>query len=278
MKTKAQRMKLLKPTALAGTPDKHPLLLFHGFMGNMKDWRPLANALSDHHHVLGVNLPGHGPEWENANVSAFDMAHCAATLNEQLDQMGIGPCALLGYSMGGRFALYLAVNFPERYTRVVLESASPGLDTGEKRQARQAQDQRLSDRLIEMEPGSEDYRAFLETWYDLPLFDSLRSRPELRKELIDRRVNSNSPHLLAQSLLTFGTGTQPNLWPDLADYRTPTLLLVGEQDRKYRIIAEKMCAACPAMAMEVFADCGHIVHLEKPEAMVTTVRGFLHLR
>jgi 2-succinyl-6-hydroxy-2,4-cyclohexadiene-1-carboxylate synthase len=268
----------LKPIALAGESTNPTLLLFHGFMGSIMDWQSMTDALGDSHYVLGVNLPGHGEGWNDHPVDTCDMATCAAALNDHLDSMGLGSCALLGYSMGGRFALYLAVNFPERYTRVVLESASPGLDSDEKQATRRTHDEHLAHRLAQIPPGNEDYRAFLEEWYDLPLFDSLRSRPDLRKKLIDRRMERNNPRILADSLRALGTGSQPNLWPDLANSRTPTLLLVGEQDRKYRIIAEKMCAACPAMAMEVFVDCGHIVHLENPEAMVTTVRSFLHTR
>ena len=68
---------------------------------------------------------------------------------------------------------------------------------------------------------------------------------------------------------------QPDLWPALAEYTTPTLLIVGEADRKYRIIAEDMCRACPAMAMEVFSGCGHNVHLENLGGWLTAVRAFL---
>ena len=269
-------MNPLHPVVLGGTPDTPPLLLIHGFMGSMADWKPLAEALSDHHYVLGINLPGHGPEWEGVDVSTFDMARCADALNEQLDQRNIGPAALLGYSMGGRFALYLAVQFPERYTRVALESASPGLDSEDKQQARQARDRKLAERLHTMPPGSEDYRTFLEAWYDLPLFESLRTQPDLRKKLINHRMKQNNPRMLADALIALGTGSQPNLWTDLPHYHTPTLLLVGERDRKFRTIAEDMCAASPAIAMEVFADCGHIPHLENTKALITMVRGFLH--
>lgn len=265
----------LRPIVLAGDPANPPLLLIHGFMGNVDDWYRVAQAFSATHYVLGVNLPGHGPDWADVDLSDFDMHRTARGLINHLDAMGIGSCSLLGYSMGGRFALFLAIQYPERFTRVILESASPGLDTAEKQHARQIQDRALTDQLRTMDVGSEEYRDFLEEWYDLPLFESLRAKPELRATLIQRRVAENNPARLADSLGPLSTGNQPNLWPALATYTTPTLLLVGEQDRKYRMLAEDMCAACPAMAMEAFSDCGHIVHLEKPEAFLTTVRSFL---
>ncbi len=265
----------LRPEPLAGDPGNPPLLLIHGFMGNRDDWQDLAQEFETTHYVLGVNLPGHGPGWDGFPVDFYDMSACAAALNTHLDNMGLGPCALLGYSMGGRFAFYLATLFPDRYVRVILESASPGLETEEKRAARQAQDLAIAQRLDTMQPDSQAYRDFLEEWYNLPLFESLHKQPSVRQGLIDRRVAVNYPKHLAQSLACFGTGSQPNLWPFLKTYRTPTLLLVGEMDRKYRVIAEDMCAACPAMAIEVFAGCGHIPHLESPKPFVTSARSFL---
>jgi len=268
-------MKPLAPIDLGGTSDGAPLLLFHGFMGEVADWAFLEAALRESHRLLGVNLPGHGDGWRGYPVETCDMARCADALNAHLDEMAVGACALLGYSMGGRFALYLACHFPERYPRVILESASPGLDTEEKRAARRAQDELLAERLAVVPAGSEAHRAFLDAWYALPLFETLHDRPAVLEDLIARRLARGNPQLLAQSLLALGTGAQPDLWPALADYRTPTLLLVGEEDRKFRIIAEDMCAACPAMAMEAFAGCGHTVHLENPEGFVTVVRSFL---
>ena len=178
MPTDLMAPKALRPQTLAGTPDKPPVLLIHGFMGEMSDWDGLAQDLGDTHHVLGINLPGHGPGWEDFPIDFYDMGNCASALNGFLDEMDIGPCALFGYSMGGRFAFYLAALFPERYTRLIMESASPGLDTDEKRHARQAQDKALAARLSVMDPWSGAYRDFLEEWYSLPLFESLGAYPD----------------------------------------------------------------------------------------------------
>jgi 2-succinyl-6-hydroxy-2,4-cyclohexadiene-1-carboxylate synthase len=268
-------MDALRPIPLAGTPSGPPLLLIHGFMGNADDWRPVADRLCERHYVLGVNLPGHGAGWDGEPIETYDMAACASALNEHLDSMALGPCTLLGYSMGGRFALYLAVHFPERYIRIVLESASPGLDTQEKRDSRRDFDALLADQLSTIGSNKDGYRIFLEEWYALPLFESLSLQPEKRERLIESRVAGNDPSILAKSLVSLGTGAQPDLWPALTSYGTPTLLIVGELDRKFRMIAEDMSAICPAMAMEVFAQCGHVVHLEKTDAFVVAVRGFL---
>lgn len=263
------------PVTLAGTAAQPPLLLLHGFLGATEDWMAVAQTLGTNFHVLAVNLPGHGPGWRGWAVEAQGMAACAAGIVAGLDAAGIGRLALAGYSMGGRLALYLAVHYPERFTRVVLESASPGLDTSEKRKTRAAQDAALALRLAAMAPRSLEFRAFLEEWYEQPLFASLRQHPETLAILVAKRHAHGSPALLARSIRALGTGVQPDLWPALPEYATPTLLITGELDRKFSIIAEDMCRACPAMAQEVFSGCGHNVHLENPGAWLTVVRAFL---
>ena len=263
------------PVTLAGTADQPPLLLLHGFLGATEDWMAVAQSLGSNFHVLAVNLPGHGPGWRGWAVEAQGMVACAAGIVAGLDALGLDRLALAGYSMGGRLALYLAVHYPERFTRVVLESASPGLDTPEKRKTRAAQDAAMALRLAAMAPRSPEFRAFLEEWYEQPLFATLKQHPETLAILIARRHAHGSPALLARSIRALGTGVQPDLWPSLPEYATPTLLITGELDRKFSIIAEDMCRACPAMAQEVFSGCGHNVHLENPGAWLTVVRAFL---
>ena len=268
----------LRPIPLAGQPDRPPLVLVHGFMGQADDWRPLAEALGRYHHVFAVNLPGHGPDWTPEAVAALDFPACAAAIAAHLDALASGQVALLGYSMGGRIALYLAMHYPERVSRLILESASPGLDTEEKRAIRAAQDDALADRLESLEPGSPAFQEFVEEWYGQPLFTSLHGHREVLNALVARRVAVCEPGQLALALRTLGTGVQPDLWPELHAFRTPTLLIAGEADRKFRIIAEDMALACPAMAVEILSGCGHNVHLENTGAYTTVVRAFLHPR
>lgn len=266
----------LKPVTLAGNPSNPPVLFLHGFMGSMDDWRAVAEALADRHHVLGINLPGHGPGWEGFPVQSLDIAACADAIVAHLDAMGLVRPAVAGYSMGGRIALCLAMRHPGQIGRLVLESASPGLDSEEKRAIRREQDSALAGRLSRFEPRSAAFRAFLEEWYALPLFTTLEHYPEMRAALVDRRHEQNTPRLLAQALRALGTGNQPDLWPELHAFTPPTLVLAGEKDRKYRIIAEDMALACPAMAAEIMTGCGHTIHLENLEGFVTVVRAFVN--
>ncbi|HSH03608.1 MAG TPA: alpha/beta fold hydrolase, partial [Anaerolineae bacterium] len=64
------------------------------------------------------------------------MPHAATDIINLLDQLNLPQINLLGYSMGGRLALYLAIHYPHRINTLILESSSPGLPTPTEQTAR----------------------------------------------------------------------------------------------------------------------------------------------
>ncbi|MBX3177882.1 MAG: 2-succinyl-6-hydroxy-2,4-cyclohexadiene-1-carboxylate synthase [Candidatus Hydrogenedentes bacterium] len=263
----------LIPVSLAGAPPAPPVVFLHGFLGDASDWRAVAEALAPEHHVLAVDLPGHGPD---ATPTTMGLDACAEALLAGFARAGLRRPDVAGYSMGGRISLYLARRYPDRVGRLVLESASPGIADAAQRASRAVQDAALAERLAAMEPGGAAFRAFLEEWYAMSLFSTLQRRPELLEPLIARRLTRCVPAAVGSSLTGLGTGAQASLWEELHALKAPALAITGEDDRKFRIIAEDMALACPAMATEILTGCGHNVHLENHEAFVTVVRAFLH--
>ncbi len=255
---------------LMGDKNSPTILLLHGFIGSSEDWKPeITEPLLDSgYRVLAVDLPGHG-RTEAADDNDYDMAACAAGLVRLLDEIGPDRAHLLGYSMGGRLALFMAVNYPDRWPKVILESASPGLDSEEERQNRVRADAALA-RRIQMEPPAE----FLADWYAQPLFASLSACPDKLQQLIAER-SGYSVDGLRLSLERMGTGVQPSLWDELERIKSPLLLIVGEKDSKFREIGSEIDRRCPDATLEVAADAGHNVHLEQPEQFVRAVVEFL---
>ncbi len=257
------------------TPNRPWVVLLHGFMGSGEDWHAVRRGLSTHFNCCCPDLPGHGenPLVTKAGVGGLeDGVHW---LTRRLDDWEVKRGGLVGYSMGGRLALLMALRHAERFSGVVLESTSPGLKTSEERALRQKHDLDLVAELVKSAGDPILFRTFLEWWYDQPLFASLHEHGGLVKWLIDMRCKGGNPAALAEALGAFSTGAQPSLWDSLSDHDIPTLLIVGERDRKFRFIAEEMAERCPAMAVEVFAGCGHNVHLENPDGYTTVVRSFL---
>jgi 2-succinyl-6-hydroxy-2,4-cyclohexadiene-1-carboxylate synthase len=251
-----------------GDPSRDLILFLHGFLGGSDEFDALTAALSDTYCCLSVDLPGHGATRIANGPPGSRMAQTAQALTQLLETLDVTRAAVVGYSMGGRLALYLAVQSPPWLTHVALISASPGLATAAERRARAAQDEQLA-RSLE----TEGLAHFLARWYDQPLFATLKAHASFPHVLARRR--RNDPAALAQSLRQLGTGQQPSLWPHLASLSIPALLLCGARDEKYVAINGAMTAQCPTAELQTIPDCGHAVHLEAPTIVAERLRGFL---
>ena len=244
-----------------------PVVLFlHGFLGSSQDFEPAIAQLSDEFCCLALDLPGHG-KTTIEQPEHYTMSGTAHLIINLLDHLQIDHCAVVGYSMGGRLGLYLALKHSHKFSKAAIASASPGLKTDSDRQERTRHDSALADQL------EADFDSFLSYWYRQPLFHSFRQHPTFAQMLEQR--SRNQPPLLAQSLRYLSTGQQPSLWTALSQHTQPLLLLVGADDRKFRQINQEMAESCPTARLKCFPDCGHVVHLEATDAFVQSIHAFL---
>jgi 2-succinyl-6-hydroxy-2,4-cyclohexadiene-1-carboxylate synthase len=255
-----------------GNPEHPPLLFLHGFLGRGDDWKEIATPLPKYFHCLCPDLPYHGRTRVDCDTP-LTMELVAQELDAWLDARGIARCAVVGYSMGGRLALQFAVQFPSRVTRLVLESASPGIEDEAQREQRRAHDARMAQR---MEAMNADIALcqFLDEWYAQPLFETCRRYPERLKQLIASRMD-NDPRNLAQCLRGMGAGAQDNLWPAACALQVPVLAIAGEEDHKYRAIAERLADRNKNLAASILSGCGHNVHWERPGPYTSLLEHFL---
>ncbi|UCE23399.1 MAG: 2-succinyl-6-hydroxy-2,4-cyclohexadiene-1-carboxylate synthase [Candidatus Zixiibacteriota bacterium] len=252
-----------------GDPDKRSLLMLHGFTGSCADWDYIAGALTSSRRCIAVDLPGHG-KTAAAKPEDYQMEKCAADLVALLNDLGIGSCDLTGYSMGGRLAFFLAIHYPEKFDKVVIESASPGLAIEGERRDRVKQDHELSDALRNM-----PIEEFIDQWYRMPLFATMDQTSEAFESMRARRL-TNSRDGLSLSLRMMGPGAQPSLWEKLPGIRPKLLLVTGSLDEKYTRMASGIVKLCPAARVVIIDGAGHNVHFEKPEEFVIAVNQFLN--
>lgn len=246
------------------------LLLLHGFTGSSANWAELMPRLSQRFHVIRVDLPGHGQTAAPADHARGTLPEVAADLVALLAERNATPAHVLGYSMGARLALGLALLHPHAVGSLILESGSPGLASEAERAARRAADEALAQRIERT-----GITAFVDEWERLPLWESQRSLPEAtRRQLRERRLRCD-PAGLAASLRQMGTGAQPSFWDDLGRLQAPTLLITGALDAKFGAIATAMRARNPAFQHQVVAGAGHTPHLEQPEAWLELVEPWL---
>jgi 2-succinyl-6-hydroxy-2,4-cyclohexadiene-1-carboxylate synthase len=239
------------------------LFLLHGFLGSRQDFKLLVSQLSTEFSCLSVDLPGHG-ETQIFDSSGYGMAVIAQGLIQLIQELDFAPCYLMGYSMGGRLALYLACCFPQYFSGVLLESASPGLETVIERTERKKKDEALA---LSLE--TDLWPDFVRRWYDQPLFSTLRSHPGF-EALIQSRYQ-NRPDELARSLRGMGTGVQPSLWETLCYLKMPLTLVVGTLDSKFMTINQAMADRCPS-AQLVTIPAGHVAHFEAPALFTEVLR------
>ena len=250
----------------------NPTILFlHGFMGDRFEFKQAIAISSKQFYCVAIDLLGHGQtsviDQERDQDDYYTIQSTANFVIKFLDFLHIERCFLVGYSMGGRLALYLTIHFPTYFHRVVLESASAGLPSAKARSDRLVKDQQLAANL-----ETEDFRLFLENWYQQPIFVTLRSHPNFA-EMLTHRLN-NSPIQLAQALRNLSTGMQPSLWENLSKNKIPLLLIVGELDSKFVQINRQMQELCSYSQLEIIPSCSHNIHFENPHLFIEKIKTF----
>lgn len=230
------------------------ILALHGFTGAGADF-----------DFLKSKSPAHFL-WEAPNLPAVPLDSLCEKLRERWARLSAFPRTLLGYSMGGRIALHLAKRIPwNEADELVLVSASPGIAEERERAARRDADEALA-REMEQFASAE---KFYEKWQRVPLISTQRRLPSpWREQLLARRAAADW-RVWASHLRLWGTGTLPSLWDGISALAVPNIrVIVGEEDLKFRAIAEKMCEKIPRSRMIVIPSSGHSPHFENAESFV----------
>jgi 2-succinyl-6-hydroxy-2,4-cyclohexadiene-1-carboxylate synthase len=235
-----------------------PAIVFlHGFTNTGASWDPVVAALGERYRSIAPDIRGHGSASEARPVLLEAVIE---------DVAGLAPddgFELVGYSMGGRIALHVALALPDRVKRLVLIGASPGLATERERAARRRVDEQLADGIERM-----DIETFADRWARTPV---LADQPSGVAEAarIDRL--RNTPEGLAAALRALGTGALPPVWNRLGELRMPTMLIVGGRDERFQAVAVRMAGKIGHAEVAIVAGAGHAVHLEAPEEVARLI-------
>jgi 2-succinyl-6-hydroxy-2,4-cyclohexadiene-1-carboxylate synthase len=250
-----------------------PLLLLHGFTGDSSTWTPFCPVWGKHSELIIPDIIGHGKTDSPEEINRYTIEAAVEDIITLLDQLKIDQIDLLGYSMGGRLALTISILYPQRVRKLILESASPGLETEEERTRRRMKDTELANFI--KEHGIE---SFVDYWEGIPLFSSMNSLPLPLKRSIREQRLANTSNGLANSLVGMGTGSQPSWWGELNKLSCEVLLITGEKDKKFCWIAERMQAVMKNASRIAINDCGHAIHVEHKEKFGTIVSDFLLIK
>lgn len=234
-----------------------PIVLVHGFTQTRRCWGPEATDLARDHEVIRVDAPGHG-------LSA-DVLAGLRTGGRLIADQG-GEATYLGYSMGARFCLHLALSRPELVRGLVLIGGTAGIEDPAERAARREQDLATAARI-----ERDGLEEFLDAWLAQPMFAGLAPARAFRAERLENTVAG-----LMSSLEQAGTGSQDPSWHRLAGLTMPVLVMAGEQDSKFAALAQRLGAEIGSNAtVALVPGAGHTAHLEQPDAFLSILRPWL---
>jgi len=236
------------------------LVLVHGFTQTRRCWGPEADALAVDHEVVLVDAPGHG---RSAEIMAG-----LRTGGRLIADQG-GEATYLGYSMGARFCLHVALTNPELVRGLVLLGGTAGIEDPTEREQRRQQDLATADRI-----EREGLAPFLDAWLAQPLFARLPPERAFRAERLENTVEG-----LRSSLEQAGTGSQDPSWHKLHRLDMPVLVLAGSEDAKFAALAERMAREIGDNAtLALVEGAGHAAHLEQPDRFLEIVHPWLTAR
>lgn len=255
-----------QPIAYRTAGDGELVVLLHGLGGSRLSWEPQLRGLSAHWRLAAWDMPGYGRS-APLPVAAVRFPHLADAAADWIHHLGGSPDAaahVVGISMGGMIAQYLAALHPQAVRSLTLLSTSPafGLDgtqPDEWRAARLApldaglQPADFSERVLRGIAGPHiSPAAFAEQQEAMARIDA-----DALRRSIDCLVTHDSRALLAR-------------------ITAPTLCLVGELDDETppsysQYLADHIAGA----RLEMIADAGHLLNAEAPDAVNTAIHRHL---
>lgn len=256
---------------MEGELDLPTVVFLHGFTGSTRTWREVRDELKGSFRTVAIDLTGHGKTTVPQYPERYSMEEQIEDLHLLFEQLSLNSFYLVGYSMGGRIALAFTLQYPDFVKALLLESSSPGLKEEKARIDRMNADGVLAKKIIQ-----NGIASFVNNWENIPLFDSQKRLPAMKRQMIREERLQQSELGLANSLLGIGTGSQKSYWKSLYSIKKPVFLITGELDSKFVAIAREMKSLAPTWHHTIIPNTGHAIHVENPVFFATMIKEYLN--
>ena len=245
-------------------PGNRPIVFIHGAQNDHSVWTAQARALAQQgHHVLAVDLPGHG---RSAGPALTTVEEMAAWLLDLLDAAGIGDAVLAGHSMGSLIALEAAARAPARVRALALVGSTWPM--------------KVSDALLETartnEPAAID---MVNLWSHGAIAPAAPSQPQgfwlagASRRLMQRLAQRNPDQLFHTDFVA--CNTYANGGAAATAIACPTLFVQGRRDVMTPPRAAQALVAAIPHARVVALDCGHALMTEQPDGVSAALADFV---
>ncbi|MFV9505216.1 MAG: alpha/beta fold hydrolase [Oscillochloridaceae bacterium umkhey_bin13] len=250
------------------------VLLLHGFAGSAEDWRRSLSALAARgYRAIALDLLGFGRSAKPADAP-YGLELMTTLLVGLLDQLELAQVHLIAHSMGGKYALALAVNHPHRVSRLVLTAtdgfvaASPMVGLGG--------NPVFGASILWIAARPAITRAMLGASFADPVRYVTPDVITRGREALLGPENRRALVALSRRYAASDLG-QTGLRARLGELRLPILLIWGAEDRVFPAdpVARTAAASLPHAHLLIIPNCGHFPQIEAERQWVGVVLGFL---
>jgi esterase len=244
-----------------GNPGDAPLIILHGFFASSRNWRQVEEKLAAKFHVYVPDMRNHGA---SPHYPVMDYPSMVADLLQFMEAQDLTTASLLGHSMGGKAAMWFALNHPDRMDKLIVVDIAPISYTHCFNNLIQAL------KALPLPEISNRKQAELLLASAIP---ELGYRQFLLQNLILKdgaycwRIDLDIFYRMAPNIIAF---------PDvehIPPYTGKTLFLAGE-DSGY-VKADDVKALFPEATLSVIANGGHWLHVQQPSVFIEQVEQFL---
>jgi len=244
-----------------------PIICLHGFSEDQTTWKYLNLPA---YSLIKIDLIGHGKSDRPNDPQCYCPEVMLRQLHIVINRLVNTKYIMLGYSMGGRIGLAYTLRYQQEVRKLILESASIGIQNDDERKERYQSEKMLADNIL-----TKGIPWFQQHWSALPIFETQKKLPaDVAAEIKQRRLN-NSGTALAHTLMGSGQGSCPYYGDRLAELTIPALFISGSRDQKYSYLGQQLAVRQQGIVSVSIEHAGHNVHLEQPELFQRAVKEFV---
>jgi pimeloyl-ACP methyl ester carboxylesterase len=251
-----------------------PVILLHGFGGSMWQWEYQQRALAATMRVITLDLLGSGLS-DKPDIE-YRPDELLASVTGFMDALQIPQAMVAGHSMGAGVAIGLALDHPDRVSKLVLISGLPPriLENLTNPTIKRALETRAPSWLISL--GNWLFGGLMT---ERLLQDIIYDPTQLTPSVLDRsNRNRRRPGIIAPIL---SVGKTLPLWesrfaPRIGSVTQPTLILWGEEDRVFPLaVGQRLHSTIPGSMFVAIPRAGHIPQWEQPDLVNRQLRRFM---
>lgn len=250
--------------ALLNPKASQDLIVLHGLFAASDNMLRLGKELALTFNVYLVDLRNHGASPHSEQMSYPDMAQ---DIIELMDDLSLLSCALVGHSMGGKVAMQIALNYPERVERLIVADIAP----------------------VKYAPSHEQIIQGLELLAAVPPSSRNEADTSLARFVDDASVRqflikNLRKSSLKQSTLTwrFNLAAITAHYADILDaphgqpFSKPTLFIAGEHSDYIKPAHREITITLfPNVSLKVIQGTTHWLHAQKPDVFNAQCVRFL---